>query len=123
MKNLGISYPFSDSPIGEYLKMTLTEKERIKSNLYFLFFTKKGTVRNKPEFGCDFSKYLFQPYDNFTVNDIKNEVVSTIKANFKNLSVENIEVISEGMNMVGISFILIYNDIYLKEEEKINIVF
>jgi phage baseplate assembly protein W len=123
MKNYGLQYPFADSEKGDYLKLTTTQKERIKSNVTFLLFTKKGTVRNKPEFGCDLTRFLFEPNDEHTQNNIQNEVINTVKNNFKDLTVENVEIINSGNNMVGLSFFLVFNDIYLKDKEKINILF
>lgn len=89
---IGIKYPIENSTNGNYVALTRTGREAVKSNLTFLLSTQRGEVLFKPDFGIDIQQFLFEPLDENTINEIKNEVISTIEVNFKGLSIDNINV-------------------------------
>ena len=88
----GISFPFLQSQYGDYLNLTLTNTEEIRTNLIHLLLTRKGTRYYMPEFGTRLYEYIFEPLDGPTFSDIESEIRDTIGTYMPNLQVTNITV-------------------------------
>lgn len=76
----GIKYPFTaENDDGLYIDLNSTYDDYIKSQVLHVLFTPKGQRIRKPDFGCDFIKYLFGPKDSETFAEIKSEITSQIQ--------------------------------------------
>jgi len=62
-KTYGVSFPFNDSQYGDYLNLTFTSDEEVRSNLIHLLLTRKGTRYYMPNFGTRLYEYIFEPID------------------------------------------------------------
>jgi len=91
-KFINIQYPFKDSPLGFFLDLTTTDSQAIKSDLMHLILTSKGQRLYLPDFGTDLIKFIFEPSDSKTLNDIKIDVKKTVKKYLPNLIVNEITV-------------------------------
>jgi len=91
IRYINIDFPFKDSEKGFYFKLNNTDKEAIKADLMHLLLTNKGERLYMPDFGSDLRKFIFQPNDNITHNEIKDNLNETIKRYIPNLVVDSIE--------------------------------
>ena len=87
---INIDFPFRDSENGYYFKLNSTDKDAIRSDLLHLLLTNKGERLYLPDFGSDLRKYIFEPNDNITHDDIRNNLNETIKKYIPNLFVNDI---------------------------------
>ena len=87
---INIDFPFRDSENGFYFKLNSTDKDAIRSDLLHLLLTNKGERLYLPDFGSDLRKYIFEPNDNITHDDIRNNLNETIKKYIPNLFVNDI---------------------------------
>ncbi len=118
-KLININYPFKNSQQGYYLDMNETNSAAIKSDLMHLLLTRKGERLYMPEFGTDLLKFIFDPYDNKTITDLKMEISDTVKKFIPNLTINNIIVdksdLSEYAATVKIGY-TITNGVFVENE-------
>jgi phage baseplate assembly protein W len=118
-KLININYPFKNSQQGYYLDMNETNSAAIKSDLMHLLLTRKGERLYMPEFGTDLLKFIFDPYDNKTITDLKMEISDTVKKFIPNLTINNIIVdksdLSEYAATIKIDY-TITNGVFVENE-------
>ena len=88
---INIDFPFQDSEQGFYFKLNAEDKAAIKSDLLHLLLTNKGERLYMPDFGSDLKKYIFEPNDNVTHDQIKENLNQTIKRYIPNLVINSIK--------------------------------
>jgi phage baseplate assembly protein W len=76
---INIDFPFRDSEKGFYFKMNQTDKDAIRADLLHLLLTNKGERLYLPDFGSDLKKYIFEPNDSITHEEIRNNLNETIQ--------------------------------------------
>lgn len=75
----GIKYPFTSNNTDEiFIDLNSTFEDEIKSRVLHLIFTPKGQRLRCPDFGTDLINYIFNPSNNETFNNIKEEISSQI---------------------------------------------
>ncbi len=94
MATYGIEYPFRDSEIGNYLKMTSTPEREIRANLIHLLVTRKGSRYFLPDFGTRLYEYIFEQNDTTSYNHIEEEIRDAVKKYIPNLDINSIEIVS-----------------------------
>ena len=87
---INIDFPFRDSDNGFYFKMNKTDKDAIRADLLHLLLTNKGERLYLPEFGSDLKKYIFEPNDEITHEQIKENLNQTIIRFIPNLLINDI---------------------------------
>ena len=87
---INIDFPFKDSTEGFYFKLNDNDRDAIKADLMHLLLTNKGERLYMPNFGSDLKKYIFEPNDHITHDQIKNNLNETIKDYIPNLIVDSI---------------------------------
>ncbi len=87
---INIDFPFRDSENGFYFKLNSTDKDAIRSDLLHLLLTNKGERLYLPDFGSDLRKYIFEPNDKITHDQIKDSLNESIKKYIPNLIVNEI---------------------------------
>ena len=87
---INIDFPFRDSDEGFYFKLNDTNNAAIKSDLLHLLLTNKGERLYMPDFGSDLKKYIFEPNDKITHDEIKNNLNETINRYIPNLIIDSI---------------------------------
>ena len=90
----GINFPFSDSIVGDYLKMTITPEEEIRANLLHLILSRKGTRYFLPDFGTRIYEYIFEQNDIVTFNHIEDDIRETVKKYIPNLDITSIKIVN-----------------------------
>lgn len=113
MKNIqkyGIKYPFmSDNNDGTYLDLNKTYSDSIKSQVLHVIFTPKGQKLRDPEFGTNLIKFLFNPIDNNTLEDIKSEITSQITKYVPSVEFRDLSIYSEEENNNSVIIIVEYS--------------
>ena len=88
----GLNFPFRDSTKGDYLQLTETESQQIKSDLLHLLLTKKGSRYYLPEFGTRLYEYIFEPFDGLTFDAIQSDIRDSVEKFMPNLLLNNISI-------------------------------
>lgn len=79
MNSFNITYPFKDDNVTNgFLSMNKVTKDSYSSNLLLLLLTQKGERYYESDFGTNLLKYIFEPNDNITANDIETEIKETV---------------------------------------------
>ena len=89
-KFIGVKFPFEDSEKNFFLQMNKTSAEQIKSNLIHLLLTRKGERLYNPEFGTDLLKFIFEPNDNETYENIRSDIQNSVNKFIPNLTINDI---------------------------------
>jgi len=87
---INIDFPFKDSPEGFYFNLNATDADAIRADLLHLLLTNKGERLYLPDFGSDLKKYIFEPNDDITHEQIKDNLNQTIKRYMPNLIINDI---------------------------------
>jgi phage baseplate assembly protein W len=88
--NISINFPFIESKKGYYLDMTTTDAEDVRASLMHLLLTNKGERFMMPEFGTDLLKFIFEPNDSKSINDLKIEINTTVSKFIRNIQIDDI---------------------------------
>jgi hypothetical protein len=88
----GISFPFQDSSKGDFIRMTETAQQEIRSNLIHLILTRKGSRFFLPDFGTRLYDFIFEPMDGQTFSSIEEEIRESCKKYIPNLDIQSITI-------------------------------
>ena len=75
----GIDFPFRDSMVGDFVRMTKTPEQEIRANLIHLILTKRGTRYFLHDFGTRIYEYIFDQNDVITFINIEVEIRESVK--------------------------------------------
>ena len=85
-----IDFPFKDSKKGFYFELNQTYRDAIRADLLHLLLTNKGDRLYLPDFGSDLRKFIFEPNDTITHDEIKKSLNDSISRYIPNLIVNSI---------------------------------
>lgn len=88
----GIDFPFRDSVIGDYVRMTQSRDEEIRANLVHLLLTRRGSRYFLPDFGTRLYEFIFDLNDSITYANIEEEIRETVKKYIPNLEINSIKI-------------------------------
>lgn len=88
----GIEFPFRDSVKGNYLRLTETEKNQVKSDLIHLLLTRKGSRYYLPEFGTRLYEFIFEPLDNLTFSSIESDIRDSVEKFMPNITINGLDI-------------------------------
>lgn len=75
MVSYNIKYPLQDDvSTNTYFLMTKVSKEAFSSDLLILMLTQKGERYYEPEYGTNLLKYIFEPNENLTADDVEQDI-------------------------------------------------
>ena len=94
MATYGIDFPFRDSAIGNYVRLTATPEKEVRANLMHLLLTRKGSRFLLPDFGTRLYEYIFDQNDIISHNNIEEEIREGVKKYIPNLDINSIKVMS-----------------------------
>jgi len=94
MSTYGIDYPFRDSELGNYVRLTTTPEREVRANLIHLLLTRKGSRYFLPDFGTRLYEYIFDQNDIVTFNHIEDEIREGVRKYIPNLDINSIKIIS-----------------------------
>jgi phage baseplate assembly protein W len=87
---INIDFPFKDSKKGFYFELNQTDRDAIRADLLHLLLTNKGDRLYLPDFGSDLRKFIFEPNDTITHDEIKKSLNDSISRYIPNLIVNSI---------------------------------
>lgn len=94
MATYGIDFPFRDSELGNYVRLTATPEREVRANLIHLLLTRKGSRYFLPDFGTRLYEYIFDQNDIVTFNHIEDEIREGVRKYIPNLDINSIQVMS-----------------------------
>lgn len=92
MKKINIKFPFRESGVGDFVALTTTHEDAVRSDLIHLILTQKGTRYYLPEFGTNLVKFIFEPNDGVTLFGVEQEIKDAVTRYLPNLTVNKIDV-------------------------------
>lgn len=92
MTTFGINFPFMDSDKGDFVRMTQTPDQEIRSNLIHLILTRRGSRYYMPDFGTRLYEFIFNPNDSVTYSLIEEEITEGVKKYIPNLQINKITI-------------------------------
>jgi phage baseplate assembly protein W len=88
----GVDFPFRDSLVGDYVRMTETPEQEIRADLIHLLLTRKGSRYFLPDFGTRLYQYIFEQNDSITFGHIEQEIRDAVKKYIPNLDITSINI-------------------------------
>lgn len=89
-KFININYPFKDSNKGFFIDLTSDDNSAIKADLLHLILTIKGQRLYNPDFGTNLLRFIFEPNDGFSFDNIKSEIETQVKKYLPNLNITDL---------------------------------
>lgn len=91
MESINIRFPLKDDPSkNTYYQMNQITKDAFSSNLLLLLLTERGERFYQPEYGTNLLKYIFEPNDNLTSQEIEEEIKDTVSLYLPNLTINRV---------------------------------
>lgn len=91
MKSINIKFPLEDDPEKNGLfKLNYVTKDALTSDLKLLFLTKKGQRYYMPDYGTNLEKFIFEPQDGTTQNDILEDLRASVRKYMPNITINNV---------------------------------
>ena len=95
-QHYGIKYPFTtNGNEGYFIDLNNTLEDRVASEIAHVILTKKGTRIRQPEFGTDLIKYVFEPNDELTWENVQAEIKETVQRYVSNVIINDVNVIKQ----------------------------
>jgi phage baseplate assembly protein W len=102
IQKFGIKYPFESYNTDEtFVDLNYSFENYVKSKLLHVLFTPKGQRIRDPEFGTNLTRFLFEPSDSVTFENLKKELKADIKKYVPEVDFEDITIASEDGNDNG----------------------
>lgn len=91
-RTIGILFPLhDDQETNRLFKMDLTAMQTVRSQLYFLLTTPKGTRWYNPEFGTLLRRYMFEPNDAPTWDEVERDINDSVARFMPNTTIKKID--------------------------------
>jgi phage baseplate assembly protein W len=91
MVSYNIKFPLEDDvSTNRFFQMNSVTKDSYTSDLLLLLLTSKGERYYEPDYGTNLVKFIFEPKDNITLNDIERDIKETVKNYIPSLTITNI---------------------------------
>lgn len=92
MKSVNIKFPLTDdTEKNNFLKLNRITKDAFSSDLLTLLLTEKGERYYYPDFGTNLLKFIFEPNDNITSQDIEQQIKRTVSQYIPSLKINKVE--------------------------------
>jgi phage baseplate assembly protein W len=116
---ININYPFKDSDKGFFLDLNKDDNKAIRADLLHLLLTRKGQRLYNPQFGTRLLEYIYEPYDELTFNEIKNEIQDSVSRYLPQVKLNNLTVDPSPLNEYAVLVTINYtitDDIFESSE-------
>lgn len=106
----GIKYPFTLENDDElYMDLDMTKADSLKSRLLHVVFTPKGQRLRNPDFGTDLIKYIHEPSDEITFENLKHDIIQQIYKYVPDIVFKDISIYDDERNENGKIVIIHYS--------------
>ena len=91
MSTNNINFPLKDDvTTNSYFGMTQITKDALSSDLILLLTTQIGERLYMPEYGCNLLKYIFEPNDGLTADDVEAEIKRMVSLYIPALTIKKV---------------------------------
>lgn len=105
----GIKYPFTLENNEElYMDLNTTPEDSLKSRLLHVVFTPKGQRLRNPDFGTDLIKYIHEPSDETTYENLKTDIAEQIYKYVPDIAFKDISIYDDDKSENGKIVIIHY---------------
>lgn len=88
-----IKFPFTSlNGNGFFVDLNIDLNDKVASDIAHVILTPKRSRIRKPDFGTDIIKYIFDPSDDLTWENVENEVKESVHKYVMNAEIESIEI-------------------------------
>lgn len=101
-KVYGLGFPIGSRLTGAYFQKR-SGLDLVKGNIRQLLLTERGERVMLPNYGCNLRRFLFQPLDEITFQDIKTEILTSLSKYSKGTKVLRLRVFPSDDNRINIS--------------------
>lgn len=92
----GIKFPITaNNDRMQFIDLNEKVEDKVATEISHVLLTPKRSRIRKPEFGTNLVKFIFEPSDNVTWEDVKKEAVEAVSKYVTNAELNNVEVITE----------------------------
>lgn len=94
-----IRFPFTaKDKYGYFVDLDSDSQKAMKSDIMHVIFTPKGQRVRDPEFGTNLIKFIFNPNDNESWSDVKNDIKDAVSRFVPNVKLSDIEIYEDNSN-------------------------
>lgn len=111
----GIKFPFTSNNNEElFIDLNKNRNEKISSQIAHILLTPKGSRIRMPEFGTDLIKSIFSPNDEVSWDDVKEEIIKSVKMYLPEVLITDINIIkdenNDNMIYIGVNYSVTIGD-------------
>lgn len=127
MKSYNIKFPLEDNTSTNTLfGMSVIVKDANASDLLLLLLTEKGQRYYEPDYGTNLNKFIFEPNDKITQDDVVDDIKRTVSKFLPNISISSVDfkwkdekntLIDKGQLELVVNFV--YSEEFYKENGQI----
>ena len=120
-KIIGFKYPPPQTSSNGYFSKS-SGFDLVKTSLSNLIKTSRGERFMLPEYGCNASRYLMEPLDQTTFNEIRKEIQESVSRYLSKVSIKKLQVFDTRQNGINIKLFCTYKDEeFVKFEQEIRV--
>ena len=127
MNSYNITYPFKDNnETNSFIQMNQVSKDSYTSNLLLLLLTQKNERYYEPDYGTNLLKFIFEPDDNLTPNQVEDEIRNTVALYIPEIKINSVIFNEEKINnenQLNVNIKFTYEEGALSEEGNLNLTF
>lgn len=91
MGSYNINYPLRDDvSTNTFFQMTKASKDALSADLLTLLLTQPGERYYNPNFGCSLLKFIFEPNDSLTAQDVEAEIKRIVSLYIPTLKITSV---------------------------------
>jgi phage baseplate assembly protein W len=88
-----IKFPFTCNNLeGFFIDLNKNITDKKESEILHVLLTPRKTRIRKPDFGTDLIKYIFEPSDDLTWENVHEEIIESVQKYVSNVEINNIEI-------------------------------
>ena len=92
----GIKYPFTIQNLNNiFMDLNTNPDDKLLSEILHVILTPKGQRIRMPNFGTNLIKYIFEPNDQSSWDNVKNEITNSVSTFVPNAKLVNIDVLQD----------------------------
>lgn len=123
MRSINIRFPLKDDTAkNSFFALNQISKDAFSSDLLFLLLTEKNQRLYQPDYGTNLLKFIFEPNDNLTENDIEQEIKRTVSQYIPSLSINSVN-FTKNNNQINVNIKFVYTEDSFSENGELDLNF
>jgi len=92
MKSYNVRFPLrDDNDKNTYFQLNQITKDAFVSDLLLLLLTEKGERYYNPNYGTNLLKYIFEPNDDLTAQEVEQDIKNTVSLYIPSLKIKSVQ--------------------------------